>query len=613
MSVAPFSRRTFVLGSLVLGSGATVGNTSPIEEPRRYGADLKRGLSDPRMFSSICLLRQDLNTLGFRVRPERKEFDDELYYAVREFQMAARNFENLAYAPTGGASRDLQDLQPILKPPGAKYEGALNGEVDKFTEAALTFWINNHLRSPIIIAAYNRLPSETLKVRSDRALWRDPGGHTFAFLRQSDDLHQSERMRSPASFYGVFVRDLSGYYPVSGERNLLEVRLPLGHFAHPKNESGGPALDGAFALPECEATLKNLTDLPYTDAPPPADPQQRYALHSTFRVIRAVAEQHSQGYLDAVDASYSGGLRFGLLQWILSDDPQDRLPGPLRDLQTQDNVQYKHFFEAFLLDQRERKPAAIRVQHGWFAVHRFAMAARSQPLRPPNRVSSVSWNNIQWKNACLVLKELLERQCQQLLQPCPAQLNGVPLGKLYTSEKAVALLLHWHLVRENTETASFPRVDRLPLQRALDFAAQWLKNRPNAGQVFPENPEMWKTPELQAALTDGLFEAMARGGKRKGDRPLDMESLLRIYGWPMWRLSTDAPNNPQEYSMEDPRDAYAMAWRILHRMEKTVDRISSRYSIVHKEKRFENLALGQPSYTWLSEQYESFKLHTPGE
>ena len=390
----------------------------------------------------VAQLRADLNTLGFGPQFDYKPnesaqqtFTLDLDRAVREFQIHAR-MPHLAEQQPGSSDFYGQLLRAVPNP--LPFDGPISGVTDADTRDRITLWLNGNLRCPVVIEARTIAgqPVKTSGVVTDN-LWR------HAQL-------PNERVR-------MFARDFSGKWtlPADSQRDLED--FPLGDWV------GGPRTMPPQVWAELEVKTESLIGKTIADL----------SLHerSTFRIVRALAELECSGYFDVVQAIDTGGTSVGLCHWttaqgeleaylaLLQGDPQSAdayealfgsngcsLETPWPDGATRDaspcfkSGQRKYVSWVFLQD---KTGAPLKTELGdaatvdwmrdwhWFA--RFSMTARTLPV----------FRRRMWYLTRLRLQDVLMVEWPGL----QTQGHAATIGDVFTSERAVGLLLRWHVNR----------------------------------------------------------------------------------------------------------------------------------------------------------------------
>lgn len=253
---------------------------------------------------------RSLEALGFgTLSPQAHPIDREIQarrvsFKLREFQIVARQPFVAAANITepAAAARDLRNLACAAN--AEPYAGAVSGMANQETRKLVASWApGKHLRNPLLIMAIpvdslvgGRPPAGTLPIREDlwlRAEFTDGAPRIFAanlsLLRQDGarfDIRTSEPI-------GSMQPPVTGQFP------------------------GGPSALSSdnqtyVPYPDAEFTPVNMLGIASSDL---LSKPALAAQCSTFRVIRAVAEQECRAYLDEVNTYDYGYLSVGLFHW----------------------------------------------------------------------------------------------------------------------------------------------------------------------------------------------------------------------------------------------------------------------------------------------------------
>lgn len=413
----------------------------------RYGkSDLRRGSNN---FDAVKNLQRDLIELGFAVIGFVDGiFGLHTYWAVREFQAYAA-MDRVGQEIDGADSDNYADrLQPVAT--GAhRYSGLVSGVVDAATRDALNHWLDNRWRCPVVVEA-----------------WRMRNGCRFRL--EADNLWRHDAITDTS--VRMFVRDLSGYFSspcddataASDDKND---RINLGDFATYLSWSGPRSMPPRHSSPEGEILPERLIGKPLEAL----DAKQK----STFKVVRAVSEVECLGHFDCVNAYDNAFISVGPCHWTLGIAGRrgyvanGELCGYLAYLQHVDPAAFHRIFGFFgigvddcwvsdgnkadgksLFDRGQRKYASWLVSQdengafhrlpereeegnyfkSWHWFYRFVMAGRTMS----------GYQRGMWDMTRIRLRDLVE-------MPWDDSPLGPRLEDIFTSEKAIAMLLRWHV------------------------------------------------------------------------------------------------------------------------------------------------------------------------
>ncbi len=261
-------------------------------------------------------LQNDLSTLGFLIVGEPTgEFDLKTEWAVREFQIYAK-METVAKLKEGlpDEVRQGADAVKLLgqkkgsNPPvsvyvdslesvtnAAPYTGPVSGVVNEGTRNALTHWMEENYRCPVVIEA-----------------WTTPGNKRTALFVQNKIpsvniwIHNEVSSTEPRMFF----RDFSGYYTFPQGRSQNEYHV-FGTFME---KTKGSKYNGPKSVPpnHCWSEAELLPSVikksgTFSDSE-----------SSTFKVIRAVSEVECYGFLDSVNCYDNVFASFGPCHWTIA-------------------------------------------------------------------------------------------------------------------------------------------------------------------------------------------------------------------------------------------------------------------------------------------------------
>jgi hypothetical protein len=533
----------------------------------------------------IADLRADLQLLGFCIHSEQAAadpnlFDLKLLWAVREFQIYSKmNFIAL--------DRDQLPANPDMTnrlrryPNLFRYSGPVSGVVNHETRRRIRVWKAVGWRCPVIISA-----------------WTIQGGRRAAApFQRNDNVWNFDAVAvGGPNRPTFFAQDYTGYYSNipqnrldGGDPTLGNGFMVLGKYAaysmlDANNQPmifGGPVSEPPNQTwPEAELLPVNLTgrDL-YLQQPDPGS-AALLAQRSTYKVVRAVAEQECIGFFDSLNAYDNAFLSQGPCHWTLgivfrhpppaqATIEMGELCAYLSYLKHKDPdtfsktlgffgaditlawgndgaalfVAGQRKYTAWLSAQQEDRSFSafsLREEEGnffktWHWFYRFAMAGRTIP----------GYRQWMWAMARIRLRDIGNT-------PWPGP-NGpfvtVPGGghrpalikEVYTSERAMALLMRWHVkwparvVRPGNQTNQQGQLINL----ARAFSRSQL---PNDLSQWPADPE--------PALIQGIMDEVAPPNN-------DPDNYSLVRDWPKW----ETRDNVRGFALDPARiDLWSEAW-----------------------------------------------------
>lgn len=497
-----------------------VNNPSPIAA--NVQTPLNQGGATIAIPQHVRQLQNDLRTLGFMfVRTSDGDFGRATEWAVREFQIYA-SMANVAqlnvgrlqgWQPQAGLTAPevtALGLRPNSNPPesyhvasldrvanGSRYTGPISGVVNEATRISMEHWLRNNYRCPVIIEAWQVAignGQRTVPANNGINIW-NADEITQASIRNAAN-QVIARVR-------MFSRDFTGHYTFSGTRNADHYQ-PLGGYARFLNYGGPLSEVPIHTWAEAEMTPERLIGPTTTTAVLTTSPEGATA--STYRVVRATAEQECMGMFDSINAYDDALVSLGPCHWTMGLMPaggydNGELPGFLAYFLSRNQADYQRYLGNLglypssawagpntgpLWDQTGRKyvgwirhhneqtqpsqaPGALaqlpQVDRAtaeanyfktWHWFYRLAMAGRT----------CASMQQAMWGMVRLRIRDI--RSVPISIQAGNVHVNGT-LGTVYTSEKSVAILLRWHIFRPGHVTGQ--RV-RDSLTRAINGNAQ---------------------------------------------------------------------------------------------------------------------------------------------
>ncbi len=477
--------------------GNTTNNTPPkwggVVDPPISSATAEtptQGGASVAVLGHVEQLQRDLRELGFAlVGTPNGSFGRGVEWAVREFQIYASmarvaqvnrlRLQQLTNNPHAGeAAHEVAALgtAPNTNPPEsvyvaslqqvtntARYTGPISGVVNARTRQAIQHWLGNSYRCPVVIEAWNvHQGQRTTTFAHGVNLWR------------YDELTSS----APRIFY----RDFSGYYSYPATRDANQYHV-LGTYSS-YSTYGGPAslVPKHTWREEAEMTPESLIGSATTMATLQAN--LAGATASTYRAVRAAAEQECMGAFDSVNAYDDALVSLGPCHWTMGVMPQGgyhngELPGFLAYVLSKNRGDYLRAYGSFGLypsdtwggsNQGPLWNAGQRKYAGWIRSHNDS----TDPAQAPDNISQLplvdrapaeanyykSWHwffrwvmagrtietvrHSMWDMVRLRLRDVLA--IPVTVTAGTVTVNGT-LGSIFTSEKATAILLRWHIFR----------------------------------------------------------------------------------------------------------------------------------------------------------------------
>lgn len=508
--------------------------------------DLKPGDSGQRVGD----LQNDLLELGFKcVGDVDNGYGIRAEWAVRELQIAMK-MQHVAVEVNPGDPATTDRIRTLNLYP---YGGPVDGAVGYETRRRIRAWKVLRLRAPVVISAWSMSQGERNQLVQDD-LW--------AF----DDLQST----SPR----VFVQDHSQYYDVPADHVSAEGFITLGEYS-PANQyivpqvRGGPvSLPPKHTWSEIEIFPENLVG--ESLALPAGTPSaQLLALRSTFRVVRAVSEQECIGFFDTGNAWDNAFESIGPCHWTLPIRFTNSIgPGELCAFlalfKANHPAVYERLFRFFGVDvSPEWEDSDLRVESqrkyaGWLHVQRPNGEFSDVRLPAENTITSTdrlnvfkSWawyyrfmmacrtspelQRLMWTMARIRLRDILT--CAWPAGNAPFVMDGgtqlpATIGDVYTSERATALLLRWHVRRpaKVVTPSEMGNADSL----AAAYAA--------SGFGVVDVSTFGNTEEQ--ALIQGLYDVLVP------DPNNDADHYREVRDWPRWG------NNPRHWRL-DPQSLVA--------------------------------------------------------
>jgi hypothetical protein len=426
--------------------------------PRWGGAVRSATAGDPMPAAGtdgfVRRLQADLRELGFLlVGTPDGSFGRATEWAVREFQIYAK-MANVAQevgpGPTAAAGY-LDRLSQVANT--QRYTGPVSGVLNADTRARLRHWLTNRWRCPVVVEARNAA--------------------TGAVVRENLWLKDDE----PTSAPRIFARDFSGYYTFPTGQNANEA-IVLGDYQTAGH--GGPSSRAPMhTWPEAELLPEHLVGSALANL--------TAAQLSTYKVVRSVSEVECMGFFDSLNAWDNAIMSLGPCHWtlgLISGTAVDEgelcaYLSYLRDVEPADFAAAIEFF-GMRTDERwttaanvasgvDLFGAGLRKYTGWVAqqqenggfvrtpatradadyfrtwhwFHRFQMAGRTV----------TGFRRRMWDMARIRLRDIRSTPWgpgPPAVPDIPVQ-GGAPrpatIGDVFTSERALALFVRWHVWR----------------------------------------------------------------------------------------------------------------------------------------------------------------------
>ncbi len=525
------------------------GGGTAVAGPLPYGGyDLKRGDRDssnryggaahPGAGGFVRQLQEDLRTLGFRIvgTPDGA-FGRQTEWAVREFQIYA-SMERVAQE-SGAGGQYIDRLTGIANT--HRYNGTVSGVVNADTRDRIRQWLADRWRCPVVIDA------------------RDASGKVVH--RENVWLHDEMRDTGPR----VFVRDFTHYYSFPAGRDP-DGLIVLGDYTVYRRWSGPRSLPPRHTWPEAELLPEALVGTPLG--------RLSASQRSTFKVVRALAEQECLGFFDSANAYDNAFISVGPCHWTLgiadgSGVSEGELCAYLAYLRHVDPLAFQIAIGRFgvradenwvgpsgvpngsdLFDPGQRNYGgwvAMQQQNGTFArlgpsedegnyfktwhwFYRFVMAGRTVE----------GYRRRMWDMVRLRLRDLKATPFPAGVVPdVPLATGGTrraTLGDVYTSERAWGLLLRWHV--RFTSHVVRTRVVGAHVQNAVRRAAI---------PAAAGDPTRWKNSHEQQ-LIDGLMREVDALVAANANRAGFKSTMEQVRDWPRW--ARPGATNPRGYALD---------------------------------------------------------------
>ena len=523
---------TFAVADDALHYGGYDLQSGDSDTASRYGGQVRSAAGGDVLPSPdngfIRQLQRDLKTLGFALVGEPDgTFGRHTAWAVREFQIYAKMPKLAQEAPTGpGASGEYLDRLSALVNPKL-YDGPISGVVNADTRKALQLWTLSRLRCPVVINA-----------------WSLSGGAPDTIV--TPNLWLNDDLIQPAP--RVYARDFSGYYNFPASHGASDP-IVLGDYQQLGDFDGPHSQPPKHTWPEAEVLPETLVGV--------GTGALSAAQKSTFKVVRAVAEQECLGFFDSMNAYDNAVLSAGLFHWVLGLTSGNRtvsggeLPAYLAYLGTVDGAAALKAFEFFGIrpDKEWGESGAAMAQpnrtylswvrqqcedgtyrgvpkvaddadyfRGWHWFYRFAMAGRTVE----------GFRRRMWHMARIRFRDVLSTPWGEGVADVSSGTSTRPatIGDVFTSEQAVGIILRWHVNRPSHVVEG-------------NSAGEHLRNAFARASVGSTSPTDWGDDQ-EATLISGLVaQADASGVDRL------KEQVIQVRDWPTWAQGA----NPRRYRL----------------------------------------------------------------
>jgi hypothetical protein len=475
-------------------------------------------------------LQRDLFKLGFHLVGNADGiFGRHTEWALRELQIYAKMPRLARQDMAHPSSRYVDSLSAVDN--DQVYAGPVSGVVNAETRAVIGHWLANDLRCPLVVEA-----------------WNMSGGRPSLLKAANLWFHDDLKSTAPR----VYARDFSGYYDSPPGRDPDDL-VVLGDWVKFLSWSGPRSVPPNHCWsPEGELLPKALTG------------KEHGALDSdelsTFKVIRAVSEVECLGYFDSVNSYDNAFVSQGPCHWTLGIANKNgsveagEMCGFLAYLEALSPEAFKRAFGFFGAriqgswgqDGRALFKSSQRKYSGWVETenengsftkvprderdgdyfktwhwfYRFVMAGRTL----------ATYRRAMWDMARIRLRDLRAA-------PWPA---GVPavggraaqLGDVFTSERAMGILLRWHIRFPADVVTGGNAGSRMT--RTLE-AARGMRGDLN----WQRDPSTWTNTHEGTLLKALRQQVDARGNSNL------KETITQVDGWPTWT----AGNNRRRYQL----------------------------------------------------------------
>lgn len=499
----------------------------------RYGNhDWERGDHDDIY---VKRLQRDLKKLGFAVVGTIDgQFGRRTFWALREFQIHA------SWTTTGriqsGAGHIHERLFPIAT--GADvYQGPIDGIANADTRKLLVVWLDNDWHCPVVINAWSR----------------NTAGQKTSIRKENVWLHDDHKVST--KHIGYYAHDVSGRFagvPTDADGAVLIGRYVRKSY-YGKEFGGQLSTPPHFVDPASEIIPERLTGKTFA--------QLSAAGKSSFRVIRAVSEVECIGFFDTLNAYDNAFISVGPCHWTLGivsptnsgfQVSKGEMCGTLAyfehayptaakavlgdfgvamsgswvdgtgnptgaSLFSQSSKKYTSW-PAFPDKSGNYQPVPLNEADGnyfkgWHWIYRWIAAGRD----------SNEYRKAMWDMARVRLRDISSVR---------VTVNGSAsnIGKVFTSEKSIALLLRWH-IRYPAYVASGNA------GRDVRKIIQYAQSLPVAGG-WQSSPQHWTDAHEKRLVEAALEIAKTRSAGFQ-------ETIRQVNKWPIWLNGS----NPRKFQL----------------------------------------------------------------
>lgn len=524
-------------------------------------------------------LQEDLRTLGFLVvGAPSGDFDMHTEWAVREFQIYAK-MANVARIKATATNTQQQGAHLVAglgllagsNPPvsvyvdsletvvnNALYQGLVSGMVSAATRDAIEHWLQENWRCPVVIEAWQ------VNSGNRTTPFTPVGGSPAVNSWRHDEVNNT----APR----FFARDYSGYYTFPAGRNANDYHV-IGDFATYLTWSGPRSVPPNHTWSQGEL----LPDAFFGNTPLTA-PQT-----STFKVVRSVGEVECIGFFDSVNAYDNAFISQGPCHWTLGviDNnvvSEGELCGFLSYLRHADAAAFDTAIGFFGMRVDEDWVDSNGVGNGdnlfssssakyagWVALEN---ASGGYTRLPQSEAEGNYFKTWHWYYRFVMAGRTVAGYRERMyhmaririrdIRRCPwgtgvANVNqGTPtaraatIGDVFTSERAMALILRWHIRFPAHMISNGGPGTRLRNALSNAITATNAANTP-AGQtplVWTGDPSQW-TNRHEEALIQGIMDEVANLGNAGLNQTMNY-----VEAWPNW--SGPGASNPRGFTLAAP-------------------------------------------------------------
>lgn len=487
--------------------------------------------------SHVEQLQNDLDHLGFDVVGGADgQAGRKTQWAIREFQIYA-GMERVAREIAGHASHRYVDRLEAVETGASRYTGPISGVLNEETRALLGHWLASAWRCPVVVEA-----------------WSMSSGRRHSLKASNIWLHDELKSSQPR----VYVRDFSGYYDLPPGRRQSDM-VVAGDFVTFDQWSGPRSVPSRHTWgAQSELTPANLIGREHEEL--------RTDQLSTFKVVRAVSEVECLGFFDSVNSYDNAFVSVGPCHWTLGIADRNggvdagEMCGFLAYLERFFPDAYRKAFGDFgagiqahwgedgaaLFKSTQRKYSewvTLENESGghsdlarseaegdyfktWHWFYRFLMAGRTVD----------GYRHAMWDMARIRLRDLTATPWPDGVSSVmegPMSSRPPQLGDVFTSEKALGILLRWHIRYPADVVRSGNSGPKL-------LAALATAKGRRTDLNWERDPSTW-TDSHERALLDGLRAEVERRGNENLSQTID-----QVDNWPTWRS-----HNPRGYTLSN--------------------------------------------------------------